>query len=136
MSSRLFVTRGREISSQEGTTQGDNLAMAFYGLATNPLLEQLKIRVNKIKQVWFADDATGAGCLYSLKEWWELVIELGKKRGYYVDESKSWLVLKDANNLELAKSIFKGTSIKFTVSGKQNLGAVIGSEFFKSEYIK
>ena len=49
--------------------------MAFYGLATKPLLEQLKIRVNKIKQVWFADDATGAGGLHSLKEWWELVIE-------------------------------------------------------------
>ena len=136
MSSRLFVTGGREISSQEGTTQGDNLAMAFYGLATKPLLEQLKIRVNKIKQVWFADDATGAGGLHSLKEWWDLAIELGKKIGYYVNESKSWLILKDANNLELAKSIFKGTSIKFTVSGKQHLGAVIGSESFKSEYIK
>ena len=42
MSSRLFVTGGREISSQEGTTQGDNLAMVFYGQATKPLLEQLK----------------------------------------------------------------------------------------------
>ena len=71
MSSRLFVTGGREIASQEGTTQGDNLAMVFYGLATKPLLEKLKTRVNKIKQVWLADDATGAGDLHSLKEWWD-----------------------------------------------------------------
>ena len=136
MSSRLFVTGGREIASQEGTTQGDNLAMAFYGLATKPLLEKLKTRVNKIKQVWFADDATGAGDLHSLKEWWDLVIEQGNKIGYYVNESKSWLILKDANDLELAKSLFKETNIKFTVSGKRHLGAVIGSESFKSEYVK
>ena len=39
MPSRLLVTGGGEIQSQEGTTQGDNLAMAFYGLGTNPLLK-------------------------------------------------------------------------------------------------
>ena len=32
--SRLLISGGREILSQEGTTQGDNLAMPFYGLAS------------------------------------------------------------------------------------------------------
>ena len=33
-SSRLIVNNGKEILSQEGTTQGDNLAMSFYALST------------------------------------------------------------------------------------------------------
>ena len=107
MSPRLFVTGGREIASQEVTTQGDNLAMAFYGLATKPLLEKLKTRVNKIKQVWLADDATGAGDLHSLKEWRDLVIEQGNKIGYYVNESKSWLILKAEHGFNLNKREFR-----------------------------
>ena len=49
MPSRLLVTGGGEIQSQEGTTQGENLAMVFYGLGTNPLLKQLKLRIPEIK---------------------------------------------------------------------------------------
>ena len=39
--SRLFVAGGKEITSQEGTTQGDNLAGTFYALGTTPLQNQL-----------------------------------------------------------------------------------------------
>ena len=66
--SRLFIAGGREILSQEGTTQGDNLAMSFYGLGTNTLLNTLKQKVSEIKQVWLADDATGAGRLIFLRK--------------------------------------------------------------------
>ena len=59
----LFVTGGEEMESQEGTTQGDPLAMVFYGLSILPLQNDLRIGEPEVKQVWLADDATGAGKL-------------------------------------------------------------------------
>ena len=67
---RLFLSGGGEILSEEGTTQGDTLAMAFYGIGTKPILVTLKNQVPEVKQVWLTDDATGAGKLQQLKEWW------------------------------------------------------------------
>ena len=48
--SRLFISGGEEILSAEGTTQGDNLAMSFYSLATAPL--QSRLRRISVRQVW------------------------------------------------------------------------------------
>ena len=134
--SRLFVSGGKEMSSQEGTTQGDNLAMSFYGLGINPLLKSLKDKVGKVKQVWLADDATGAGKLKHLRTWWDLLIKDGNQLGYFVNESKSWLIIKDPANVELAQQLFANTSINITTDGKRHLGAAIGSESFKEKYIK
>ena len=77
---RLFLTGGGEISSEEGTTQGDTLAMAFYGIGTNLILRILREEVPDVKQVWLADDATGAGKLQALRQWWETVTGGGKVR--------------------------------------------------------
>ena len=65
---RLVISGGEEIRSQEGTTQGDNLAMQFYGLGTSVLLDILSLKCRKIKQVWLADDVTGAGKIRELKQ--------------------------------------------------------------------
>ena len=46
-----------EISSLEGTTQGDPLALSMYALAVVPLIRQLHSTVPDASQVWFADDA-------------------------------------------------------------------------------
>ena len=86
--------------------------------------------------MWLADDATGVGRLVDLRKWWDVIINVGKKIGYYVNESKSWLIVRDPNELEYAKNIFSDTAIKYTIEGKRHLGAAIGSESFKSAYIK
>ena len=65
---RLFVTGGKEIRSEEGTTQGDPLAMSLYSISLQPLITRLHI-VSAAKQCWFADDATGSGSFKDLKKW-------------------------------------------------------------------
>ena len=81
-----------------------------------------------------ADDATVAGTVNGLLQWWNLVISEGRKYGYHVNESKSWLIAKDDRLLELVKDKFCGSSIKYTRHGKRHLGAVIGSTGYKKEY--
>ena len=134
--SRMFVSGGQEIKSSEGTTQGDPLAMQFYALGTNPLLKSLQLKVPEVSQVWLADDATGAGKLPKLREWWDLVIKDGSNLGYHVNESKSWLILKNPDDIETAQHIFNGSNINVTTSGKRHLGAALGSHDFKTKYIE
>ena len=110
--------------------------MQFYALGTIPLLRFLKHKVPSVSQVWLADDATGAGKLTHLKEWWDLVISEGKKLGYHVHADKSWLILKNTQDSELAQDIFQNSLINITTSGKRHLGAALGSTDFKADYIK
>ena len=135
ISSRLFIMNGGEIKSTEGTTQGDTLAMQFYGVSITPILHTLRQQVEEISQVWLADDATGAGKILPLKRWWDLTISEGGKFGNHVKPSKSWLVLKDPQMLEQAKNVFKDNPINITTSGKRHLGAAIGSKDYKNIYI-
>ena len=51
--------------SQQGTTQGDPLAMSMYALAITPLIH--KLEEDDIKQVWYADDVAACGSLKHLK---------------------------------------------------------------------
>ena len=53
----LFID-GDVIMSQEGTTQGDPLAMPMYGVAVVPLIRRLD---GCCTQVWYADDSAAAG---------------------------------------------------------------------------
>ena len=73
--SELFID-GETIRSQEGTTQGDPLAMGMYALGTLSLIHELK------PQVWFSDDATAGGKLTQLREWWDKIVSLGPTFGY------------------------------------------------------
>lgn len=78
---QLFID-GETLLSQEGTTQGDPLAMAVYVVAISPLI--LRLQDENAKQVWFADDATAGGELTHLRMWWDRIVDLGLDYGYYI----------------------------------------------------
>ena len=76
---RLFVIGGKELTSAEGTTQGDPLAMSLYAISLQPLITRLNSS-SLTKQCWYADDAAGAGPLRKLRKWWDVLNEMGPSR--------------------------------------------------------
>ena len=133
--SRLFLAGGGEMSSQEGTTQGDPLDMPFYTVSISIIIYFLRSEFESVKQVWLADDATAAGDLHSLLHFLNRFIIEGAKYGYYVNPGKSWLILKNETDLNKANDLFQDLEIQITTEGHRLLGAVIGAESFKEEYV-
>eukprot|EP00731_Ephydatia_muelleri_P019008 Em0011g1048a len=127
----LFID-GDTVFSQEGTAQGDPLAMAMYAIATVPLIE--KLQSTNTKQVWYADDATAGGTLLNLKAWWTMLSSSGPSYGYFVNPGKTWLIVKPQHERD-AKELFSGTGIGITSEGKRHLGAALGSHCFLESYI-
>ena len=66
-----------KLLSEEGTTQGDPLAMSMYTLATRPLIDTLRLGNPSITQSWYADNACAAGSIVDLKKWWQVLISVG-----------------------------------------------------------
>ena len=136
-SSRLFVYGGKELLSEEGTTQGDPLAMHSYGIGILPFLSIIKTELHNInmKHVAYADDIGGGSNLTMLKNWWDNIVENGPIFGYYPKPSKSWLVVKE-EKFAKANEIFCGTGIQITTEGRKYLGGFIGTEEGKVRYVK
>ena len=127
-----------DILSEEGTTQGDVPAMAMYAIATKPLLDKLLSTVDNTlcKQVWYADDSASAGRISEMKKWWDELNTSGPKYGYFPKPSKTIMIVKDMEKLELAQQIFGDSGITIGIEGERHLGAVIGSADFKEKYVK
>lgn len=88
-----------------------------------------------VKQAWYADDASAAGDIHSLRHWWDHLIQLGPDYGYYPNAPKTWLIVKE-KILPLAETIFEGSGVSVTKEGKWHLGAAIETEAFKEAYIR
>ena len=131
---RLFVVGEGEISSTEGTTQGDSLAMSMYALAMVPLICCLCTEVPDVSQVWFADDASAVGSLSSLLTWWRQLSSYGPAYGYFTNAVKTILIVKP-EHLTPAQQFFADTNIQITARGQRHLGAVLGSREFAEEYV-
>ena len=71
---RMIVFGSKDIVSNEGTTQGDNLAISFYAFGTATLLNYLLMSSPNVKNVCLADDITRSGTLVSFKKWWSAII--------------------------------------------------------------
>ena len=134
--SRLFIAGGAEISSAEGTTQGDPSAMPAYAIGILPLLTLLKPSDNPqtMKHVAYADDLGGGSTLEKLSAWWDNCVLNGPALGYHPKASKSWLIVKE-DQLENAHRIFDGTGINITTEGKKYLGGFIGKDTAAIQYV-
>ena len=130
--SSLFID-GETLLSQEGTTQGDPMAMAIYAIGILPLIHHLADE--SVKQSWFADDASVGGNLVGIHQWWEKLVSVGPMYGYFPNPTKSWLIVKE-NCVDHASALFQNTGINITVDGKRHLGAALGSRQFVEEYVQ
>ena len=125
--SSLFIGKDT-LLSKEGTTQGDPLAMIMYAVASVPLINKLS-SIDGMKQLWYADDATGIGTVNGLKEWWSKINDLGGSFGYKPNAVKSTLLVKTECYNE-ACELFKDTDVKVTCEGVVMLGCPVGSPSF------
>ena len=128
----LYVD-GETILSNEGTTQGDPLAMVFYAIATLPMIAKCKVP-ELLGEAWFADDATGAGRLTHLRTWWDRLNAEGPKYGYFPNGAKTWLVVKEKEYDEAAR-IFQTTNVQITTEGRRLLGAALGTATFTEDFV-
>ena len=134
LESNLFIGKDT-LLSREGTTQGDPLAMVMYAIASIPLIRDLS-SVENVKQYWYADDATGAGSLRSLRKWWDRINEVGGYYGYWPNAVKSSLLVSPSRYNE-ACAIFAGTNVNVKSDGVTVLGSPVGSpKFVKHEVDK
>ena len=69
------------------------LAMSFYAISLQPLITHLN-GCSNAKQCWFANDATGVGLIEELKEWWDVLNDVGPTIGYLPNAKKCWLITK------------------------------------------
>ena len=132
-SARLFITGGKEITSAEGTTQGDPLAVALYALSIQPLITSLQA-MSDARQCWFADDASGAGTISEIKQWWDGLNTLGPDIGYFPNAKKCWIIAKPEKEA-LVREALKDTVNNVTVEGQRHPGAVIGSRDYLQDYV-
>ena len=82
----------------------------------------------------FADDLLSGGFLSNIKKWWKALFNLGPKFGYNPEASRYWLIVKPQLVKE-ADQLFENTKINITVNDKRHLGAVIGSQEYRDEYV-
>ena len=129
--SSLFVD-GSSLLSQEGTTQGDPLAMPMYAIATIPLIRSLP---SDVQQAWYVDDASASGGVPNLRAWWDDLVNLGPAYGYQVNATKTWLITKE-QYYETESSTFSGTQVNITKEGKVHLSAALGTQEYIDQFVK
>ena len=116
---RCVIQGEVEVSSSEGTTQGDSLAMGMYALSVKPVIDRLQSHCPTVKQVWYADDAIGAASCSDLRAWWDSFLEHGKGSGYHPN---AHLIVKE-QFLENAKQHFFRHKCEHHRTGKTSFGS-------------
>ena len=74
------------------------------------------------------------GKISSIKDCWSQLTSIGPKYSYFPKASKSYLIVNE-DQLPNATRLFDNSNVNITVKGKRHLGAIVGSEIYKREYI-
>ena len=125
----LYVSH-KVLQSREGTTQGDPLAMAMYGLAILPLIEN--VSDDNLIQKWYADDGNAAGLVEALKVLLSKLKLHGPSFGYNVIKCH---LITEAEFVNDAKNVFKVEEVDI-IDGSRVLGSVIGNVDSCRQYIE
>ena len=83
--------------TKEGVTQGDPLSMFGYGIGILPLIRKLKLEFLAVKQPWYANDAGAGGSFTDLQKFFLRLQEIGPTFGYFLEPSKSILIVRAHN---------------------------------------
>ena len=102
----VLVLRGKRakdavfLHSKEGVTQGCPLSMVAYALLILPLIKQLKKEMPVANSMWFADDGSVANKFKGIASFFRRLCQLGPNYGYFPEESKSILVVKESATMD------------------------------------
>ena len=118
----------------EGTCQGDLLAMAFYALATMPLIGHITGECHNASNVWYVDDAAAIGKCKPFHDFWTSLTASGPEYGYFPNARKTILLVKPSAELE-ARQRFTGSGLQIRTDGVHYLGGCIGTPEFSMEYL-
>ena len=74
--SRLFIIGGKELKSNKGTTQGNPVSMAIYGIRVTLLINMLINIVitsteSQVGVLAYVDDFSSVGKREDLRKWWD-----------------------------------------------------------------
>ena len=98
-------------------------------ISTLPLVTSLQV-ASTVKQCWFADDASGAGRVTQIREWWDALNILGPNlHGIFSKSEKCW------KKEESVREAFHGTAICITAHGQKHLEAALDSREYLEEYV-
>ena len=130
--SRLFIIGGKELKSNEGTTQGDPVSMAIYGIGVTPIINTLIDIVvtsteSQVRVLAYAEDVSAAGKLDNLRKWWDTLTIIGPNFGYYPEPTKTWLVFRPYASQQ-TNEMFSRTKIKITSERHRYLRGTDGTE--------
>ena len=130
-----LLVRGSDefLFSKEGVTQGDPLSMFLYAVGTLPLIQSLK-DPTLCTQLWYADDAAACGDICNVRKWFDKLLELGPKFGYYPNPEKCYLVV-DNSYVNVAKLHFDDLGVQI-VNHHRYLGGFIGDVSAKNAFVK
>ena len=101
-------------------TQGNPLAILVYGIGVLFLIMELRGAHPRVTHPWYADDAGAGGKFPNIIEHLRYLQVQGPARGYYLDLTRSILVMAPGNVVQ-SKAHFRGLGFR-VVTGHCYLG--------------